>query len=252
MVAAQFHTDTKDTARTEEIISRWDECSKKYFGPDRDTKNFPMFKAAERPPPVALGFLPRSWFDALYDKTGVAGPYFALSGLVVFLMSKEIWVVDHAFFEFAGFWAAVIFIVKKWGKSIDKFCGELVDTYNEAAVRAPIAHSRKAFSTAVGKIDSQIAEEARHSYVYDVQQENLDMQLEARYRERVGQVYNAVKRRLDYQVELVNTRKRFEQQHMVDWIVNSVVQGITPKQEKDAITSCIANLKALSKAQTAV
>ena len=57
-----------------------------------------------------------------------------------------------------------------------------------------------------------------------------------RYRERMAQVHDAVKRRLDYQVELVNTRKRFEQQHMVDWIVNNVVQGITPKQVREGVT----------------
>lgn len=51
-----------------------------------------------------------------------------------------------------------------------------------------------------------------------------------RYRERVAQVHSAVKRRLDYQVELVNTKKRFEHKYMVDWIVSSVVKGITPKQ----------------------
>lgn len=46
----------------------------------------------------------------------------------------------------------------------------------------------------------------------------------------MAQVHNAVKKRLDYQVELVNTKKRFEQQHMVQWIVDNVVKGITPKQ----------------------
>ena len=51
-----------------------------------------------------------------------------------------------------------------------------------------------------------------------------------RYRARVAEVHSAVKRRLDYQVELVNTKKRLEQDHMVNWIVDNVVKGITPKQ----------------------
>jgi len=60
---------------------------------------------------------------------------------------------------------------------------------------------------------------------------------EHRYRERVAQVYSAVKRRLDYQVELVSTKKRLEQQHMVNWIVDSVVSGITPKQVRQRLSS---------------
>lgn len=55
----------------------------------------------------------------------------------------------------------------------------------------------------------------------------------ARFRERAAEVHSAVKRRLDYQVELINTKKRFEQDHMVNWIVNNVVKGITPKQVRN-------------------
>ena len=40
--------------------------------------------------------------------------------------------------------------------------------------------TRSAFADAVGKIDTQIDQEARHKYVYDIQRENVDLQLEAR------------------------------------------------------------------------
>ena len=34
----------------------------------------------------------------------------------------------------------------------------------------------------------------------------------------------------DYQVEIINTEKRFQQEHMTNWIVDSVTAGITPQQ----------------------
>lgn len=252
LVLSSFHTNTKDIATTQQLIDRWDECNKKYYGPERDHANFPHPTQPETHEPVRLGFIPKSWFDALYEKTGVSGPYVFLGGLATFCMSKEIMVYDHSFFDLAAFWGAFIFLTKKIGPAAKKFLEDKTDKQNELNYEVPMDTSRQAFSEAVGKIDTEIAQEDRHKFMYAVQKENVDIQLEARYRERVAQVYSAVKRRLDYQVELVSTKKRLEQQHMVNWIVDSVVSGITPKQEKDAITSCIGNLRALAKAQPAV
>jgi hypothetical protein len=73
-----------------------------------------------------------------------------------------------------------------------------------------------------------------------IQRENLHLQLEAEYRKRLQNVHAAVcfifcvfvscffnlnlqiKRRLDFFVEYESTRRRFEQKHMVDWIMQQV------------------------------
>ena len=34
----------------------------------------------------------------------------------------------------------------------------------------------------------------------------------------------------DYQLDVQTTKRSFEQSHMVNWIVDSVVKGITPQQ----------------------
>lgn len=51
----------------------------------------------------------------------------------------------------------------------------------------------------------------------------------------------------DYHVERESARRRFQQQHMADWVVNNVVQGITPSQEKETLTHCIGELRRLAK-----
>lgn len=43
-------------------------------------------------------------------------------------------------------------------------------------------------------------------------------------------VTNEVKKRLDYQVELQNLHRRMEQEHMVNWVEQSVIKSITPQQ----------------------
>ncbi len=56
-------------------IDRIEAANKKYYGPERDTVNFPIFRQPERHPAVRLGFIPASWFEAFYEKTGVTGKY---------------------------------------------------------------------------------------------------------------------------------------------------------------------------------
>lgn len=57
----------------DEAVNRWSKCDEVYYGKERDMKNFPTVKYSMTHPKVRLGFLPDSWFQALYPKTGVTG-----------------------------------------------------------------------------------------------------------------------------------------------------------------------------------
>ena len=62
---------------------------------ERDWVNFPDFHPPERTPPVRHHWIPESYFSAFHSRTGVTGPYVLPVGFMVFMASKELWVVEH-------------------------------------------------------------------------------------------------------------------------------------------------------------
>merc|ERR1711892_1601780 len=117
---------------------------------ERDLVNFPRRERPIEKSPVALGFIPQEWFDALYPKTGVTGPYMALAGVTTFLCSKEFYVMEHDFYVGAALIAVLTTIVKSVGSDYTAAINKEMD--NEEAVglqlegeyreRLALAHSQ--------------------------------------------------------------------------------------------------------------
>lgn len=104
-------------------------------------------------------------------------------------------------------------------------------------------------------MEEQIADEEKGQWSIEGQnlliqakRENVALQLEAAYRNRLFSAYNAVKQRLDYQVEKQNIERRIAQKNLIDWVVTRVKASITPDQEKQNIDKCIADLGGLARA----
>lgn len=55
------------------------------------------------------------------------GPYIFGGGLITFLLSKEIWIVEHGFTHFLAFWLAFYIIAKKYGKGIGNYLDKTAD-----------------------------------------------------------------------------------------------------------------------------
>ncbi|KYN06436.1 ATP synthase subunit b, mitochondrial [Cyphomyrmex costatus] len=197
------------------------------------------------PSPVRHGFIPEEWFQAFYSKTGASGPYvFALS-VGSYLVSKEIYILEHEYYNGLSMFIICVASVKLFGpklaqfldKEIDKYDDELNETRNSEIREYEdlISHEKKEQSS----LDGQ-------KMIIDIKKENVKMHLEATYRERMVHVYQEVKKRLDYQLQIQNLERRIGQKHMVQWIVNGVLKSITPEQEKATLNQCIKDLEALA------
>jgi len=227
-------------------LENWKKADQLYNGPERDRVNFPDPVQAERHPPVRMGIFPVSWFDAFYEKTGVTGPYVFGVGMLTFVLTTELWVIEHGFTEFLSFWIMVYILNKKLGPRIAQYLDTQTEEYAQKRWHIPLAESKKVATDAIAEAEKSIWRQDGKKYLFEAKQENIALQLEEEYRRRLSEAHKAVKRRLDYQVATENAVRRYQQQHMVNWITGNVVKNITPQQERESITKCIADLKALA------
>uniref|UniRef100_A0A673MVW4 ATP synthase subunit b n=1 Tax=Sinocyclocheilus rhinocerous TaxID=307959 RepID=A0A673MVW4_9TELE len=196
---------------------------------------------------VRHGIFPEELFTLLYPKTGVTGPYMLGTGLLLYMLSKEIYVINHETFAAVSIGAVIIYGIKKFGPSVAAFA----DKINEVQ---KVFKAQEVKDQAMGSLAQGIEDEKKEQWrvegrhmLFDAKRNNVAMLLETNYRERLHMVTNEVKKRLDYQVELQNLHRRMEQEHMVNWVEQSVIKSITPQQEKESIAKCIADLKVLAK-----
>ncbi|KAM6976432.1 ATP synthase peripheral stalk subunit b, mitochondrial [Aplochiton taeniatus] len=192
------------------------------------------------------GIIPEELFQILYPKTGVTGPYMLGTGLLLYMLSKEIYVINHETFAAASIGAVVVYGVKKFGPDVAAFADKL----NEEKV----AKAQEVKDLAMASLAQAIEDEKKEQWrvegrqmLFDAKKNNVAMLLETNQRERVHMVNNEVKKRLDYQIALQNLHRQMEKEHMVNWVRNNVIGSITAQQEKESIAKCITDLKALAK-----
>ncbi|XP_013191024.1 ATP synthase subunit b, mitochondrial [Amyelois transitella] len=210
----------------------------------RDEQNFPR-PVRQEPGKVRLGFVPEEWFQFFHSKTGVTGPYTFGVGLTTYLFSKEIYIMEHEFYTGLSLLLMVWFATKKFGPSIsawlDKEVDDVENSWNEGR-RDAIKNLEQAIED---EKKSQWRAEGQELLI-QAKKENVLLQLEAAYRERVMHAYSEVKRRLDYQLEKATVERRIGQKHLVEWVVANVTKAITPDQEKQTLDRCIADLGAIA------
>uniref|UniRef100_A0A8I4A1U1 ATP synthase subunit b n=1 Tax=Callithrix jacchus TaxID=9483 RepID=A0A8I4A1U1_CALJA len=178
---------------------------------------------------VRHGLIPEEFFQYLYPKTGVTGPYVLGTGLILYALSKEIYVITGETITGLAVIGLYIFGVKKFGPSVAAFADKLNEQKLAQLEEAKQA-SIKQIQDAVDMEKAQQALVQKRHYLFDVQRNNIALALEVTYRERLHRVYKEVKNRLDYHISVQNMMRRKEQEHMINWVEKHVVQSISAQQ----------------------
>ncbi|XP_006866056.1 PREDICTED: ATP synthase F(0) complex subunit B1, mitochondrial [Chrysochloris asiatica] len=165
---------------------------------------------------VRLGLIPEEFFQFLYPKTGVTGPYMLGTGLILYCLSKEIYVVTPETISTIATVGLLVYVIKKYGASF----GQFVDKINEQKIARLEEVKQASIKYIQDAIELEKAQQAlvdKRHYLFDVQR------------------------------SVQNMMRRKEQEHMINWVEKNVVQSISAQQEKETIAKCIQDLKLLAK-----
>ncbi len=102
--------------------------------PERDFKNFPPLRQPENGGKLRIGLVPDEWFQAMYNKTGVIGPYVIFWGGITTLLSKEVFVYWPDTAEQIVFLSVVIGLSKVYGKKLGEFLDKRTDELNNQEI----------------------------------------------------------------------------------------------------------------------
>jgi len=236
----------------QEHMDTWNYVNSVYFGPERDKVNFPTPAVPMTSPETRIGIFPATWFEAFHNTTGVSGGYVFGFGFFTWLHSMEYNTIDNYFWQIPSFWGAIYFLHchPSVGPKAKVWLHEnWVQKWKNLEWDRPLGRLRSSAEKDISKLKRLIEECETQTYIKQAKEEGVALQLESAYRERLQNAFTEVKKRLDYESQKVTVRSRFEQDHMVNWIVNNVTKSITPQQEKDSIKNCMETLKSMSATQ---
>ncbi|XP_028408440.1 ATP synthase F(0) complex subunit B1, mitochondrial-like [Dendronephthya gigantea] len=201
--------------------------------------------------PTGIKVLPTDFFSQvraeLYKKTGDSGTWGLGIGLGAYIISKEYLIIHEETLLAAVLLSTMAWLYKKVGpiisQMLDNYAQEILDQLNQGRI-AKMAQLEEEI-----KLQESVEPMLKVGKdVFEILRENNAMELEHEFRSRLHHVHNEVKKRLDYQVELEDLKKRLEQEHIIAWVKDAVIKSITPQQEKQTITQCIKELKTLAPA----
>jgi F-type H+-transporting ATPase subunit b len=177
---------TKPAGKPDDYFDPWE-------NPERDYVNFPTRRQLQTNLPVRHVIIPESFFKAFHAKTGVTGPYAFLTGLTTFLVSKEIWVLEHEFLAGIEFYIVIAMIIKYVGKPIIAPMVDKAGQEDDAALAKIRQDEIDKYKVSIdGEKEAQVMASSYEELI-QAKKDAVGLQLEAEYRSRLANAYTQVK-----------------------------------------------------------
>lgn len=200
-------------------------------------------KRAEKCAPVKLAIIPAEWFTFFHVKTGVSGGYVLLFLLTNYALSKEIFVMDHEYYIGLSLFVICYYVTTRMGPAIGESLDKEVDALVENMYKGRKAETAM-YESIIKESKDAIWRAEGQKQLIEAKKENVLMQLEAVYRERMMHAYHMVKGRMDYHMKRYYSEARIHQKWMTGWILREVHNAITPEFAQQALTQAIQDLEA--------
>lgn len=169
-------------------------------------------------------------------------------GLVVYLVQKEIYVINEETYLLAIMLITAYNLSKVGSNHISAY----LDKERKAALDEMNSEKEArlaAFEEGIVALTEEDEALKNRDEMFDIAYNREELKLELEYRRRLHEVESEVKKRLDYQVELQNLEQGIEEKHIATWVEQEVLKSITEEQEEDALLQCIRDLNGLADAK---
>lgn len=214
-------------------------------GKDKDDDGGIVLKRAIVPGKCRMCFIPEEWFVFLRPMTGVSGPYILMIGLGNYLVSKEIYVMEHEYYMCLSLFVMGYYVTTRYGQIIGIALDKGVD-----AIANELEESRQnqvdGITTQIKNAKTTIWRAEGQKELIEAKKENVAIQLEAVFRERQMMVYKGVQRQMEYHVKRHWISRRIKHKWMVQWMLEQVYKGITPEFKKHVMEIAIRDLTVLA------
>lgn len=189
--------------------------------------------------------VPEYWFEFLYPRTGVTGPYALALGTAAFMVSKEWYVYNPETWVTVCLVGTSYLFLKKLGPSVNQSIQEMNERHYDALYRLKIDEIEH-IEHQVNEIKEEQWRSGLQELYHDVRKSNLALMLETEFLNRKASLASAVKKKLDYLVAVQQVDRDLAHAHMVKWIEDRVKKSITPESQKKTLDVCIAQLQAMA------
>ncbi|KAK7870266.1 hypothetical protein R5R35_000994 [Gryllus longicercus] len=167
-------------------------------------------------------------------------------GIAAFLVSKELYVLEHNFFNGVSIAATSAVGMKTIGPHIAAHADKRIELIEK--------QYKDIHKEAIRQYEEAIILEKHEQWraegqllLLDAKRKSVAIQLEAEYRERVMDAYNKVKQHLDWELEQERVIRALAHKHMVQWVRSEVGHTIVSSAfEKRFIKQCIEELTSIA------